>query len=415
MQDGCYWQQLHPELADTPPKQTGQAGIVAEVSLSPSGTSLVGSEEAESPSEVPAPDSQSQGESSPASPITVGSSQEGQDEQAEPQSQETEQLEEPTSAEVIASGSEAGNAQEAALDASPLAEMPSTTEYKEHPGAEQATETESSTSDAIIEIDVDEEAVPAQAEYPAKETGEAPRAPEAPWETPMRGADAITTPSPCVAPADTEKTGVKRPASLASLHDEGQRRAPPSSSVASSSEVKTEGGHPRGCPSASPTGNNVTEVPAGKAQRRSRWAANAPTVTALPPQGVDRTSDTSLSPTSPVEQATARTDAAPLPSAALRPRLQGPLAVKSKAVKPTDAKGQETEEQGLVNAIQFRLQTPAAADRGLLGLVADKPPVTAAANPQMPSVPAAGSDAQTSGSPSVLTKEINLRAADEAS
>ena len=412
LQNGCYWPQLYPELADTTPMQTVQAGVVAEVSLSLSSTSPEGSEEAESPSEVPAPDSQSPRESSPASPIIVGSSEEepnGQSEQEEPQSQDTEQEEEPTSIDPITSANEAANAQGATHDDPPLAETPRAKEHSEQPGAEQATESESSTSDAVIEIDVDEEAAPSHATHPPKGTRKSPLAQDAPCMPPRGGVCTIATPSPSGTPTDTEKTGMKRPASLASLRDEGQRRAPPSSSVASSSEVKSEGGHPRGCPSASPASDTVSDLPVGKAQRRSRWAADTPTVTALPPQGVDRTSDTSLSP----EQATTKAAEAPSSTAASRPRSQGPLAVKSKAVKPANSQSQENMGQGLANAIHSRLKTPAATARGLLGFATDQLPLAAAANPQMPSTPATGPGSQPSGSSVAVTKEINLRAAEE--
>lgn len=172
-QHGCYWQQLHPELADTPPTQATQVGIVAEVSLSPSGTSPDVSEKTVSPSEVPAPTSQSQGESSPASPISVSSSEEDQKEQEkqdESQSQDAEQPGEPTSAELIHSDSEASCAQEAAQDVSPLAESPSAQEAREQPGTEHATETESSTSDPIMDIEVDEENALSHAGSPAHAT-----------------------------------------------------------------------------------------------------------------------------------------------------------------------------------------------------------------------------------------------------
>lgn len=135
---------------------------------------------------------------------------------------------------------------------------------------------------------------------------------------------------------------MKRPASLAFLHDEGQRRAPPSSSATPFSKVESEGGHPRGCPSVSPTGDEDVDVPAGKAQRKSRWAAHVPSVTTLPPQGVDRTSDF-LQPyqsDGANKRDATRTSclppaAPPVSSTAARPKLQGPLAVKSKAGSQT--------------------------------------------------------------------------------
>ena len=204
---------------------------------------------------------------------------------------------------------------------------------------------------------------------------------------------------------------MKRPASLAFLHDEGQRRAPPSSSATPFSKVESEGGHPRGCPSVSPTGDEDVDVPAGKAQRKSRWAAHVPSVTTLPPQGVDRTSDF-LQPyqsDGANKRDATRTSclppaAPPVSSTAARPKLQGPLAVKSKAVKPASAQSQVTAEQGLANAIQSRLQAPGVAGRSLVDLAADKPPVKATANPRMPSELAADPASQPSGSTMAATR-----------
>ena len=96
-----------------------------------------------------------------------------------------------------------------------------------------------------------------------------------------------------------------------------------------------------------------------------------------------------------------------------RPKLQGPLAVKSKAVKPGSLPSHQSAKQGLVTAIQSRLQDSAPAGRSLVDLVADQPPAMATANPQMPPESHADPPSQPSGSTPAITTEINLKAVED--
>ena len=111
-----------------------------------------------------------------------------------------------------------------------------------------------------------------------------------------------------------------------------------------------------------------------------------PTVSAAPPQGVDpaaRSDDSPASPTSPAHPASKGAVETPAPQTNARPKLQGPLAVKSKAAKPAAVSQERAPEQGLIHALQSRLRTPPTPASGLLSIAAARPPATGAANPQV--------------------------------
>ena len=124
--------------------------------------------------------------------------------------------------------------------------------------------------------------------------------------------------------------------------------------------------------------------------------------------GVDPESTSSNSPTSLAEQENQGAAEAPTPQAASQPRPQGPLAVKSKAAKPAMDQQRRGPEQGLINAIHSRLQTPPAPPTGLLSIVTARPPAMGTTNPQMPST-------HTPTEAAAPTKEIYLQEVEEQS
>ena len=95
--------------------------------------------------------------------------------------------------------------------------------------------------------------------------------------------------------------------------------------------------------------------------------------------------------------------------------MQGPLAVKSKAAKPTADPQERAPEQGLIDALQSRLHTPPMPATGLLSIAAARPPTTGAANPQMPGATTEDPGARTSTKEEVTTQEIYLQEADDQS
>ena len=185
--------------------------------------------------------------------------------------------------------------------------------------------------------------------------------------------------------AEMEKTGTKRPASVASLRDEDAHPAPQDNSSAVKRDGPSgEGGYPCGRPSVS----SRAEV-----KRRNRWTQGLLVGSTSPPQGVDPPSTPSNRTTSPARQRAFDAVEASGPQSTSKPRPQGPLAVKSKAAKvakPTPSAQQGTEqpksvpEQGLLHALHARLQTPPSTSAGLLSMVPARPATTGAANPQMP-------------------------------
>ena len=88
---------------------------------------------------------------------------------------------------------------------------------------ERAEETESGTTDEVIDIEVSEEATTAQASVTAAGAGERHIPGSSPARTEPHSPSGQTTKTPQLlaeANADMEKTGTKRPASMASLQDE---------------------------------------------------------------------------------------------------------------------------------------------------------------------------------------------------
>ena len=120
-------------------------------------------------------------------------------------------------------------------------------------------------------------------------------------------------------------------------------------------------------------------------------------------------SNPSYSPTSPAEPAHPASADAPAGPAGSRPLLVGPVAVKSKAVKPAKAQKLPTAEQGLVDAIQSRLHPFPESNQSLLSVAAEGPTSTVAANPEMPPVPAEAHGVQKSADERATTTEVDLR------
>ena len=167
LQNGCYWQQLHAHPADAAhTHNTQDSAALAEISLSE--TSSDASAEPAPPTEVPEPVSPETNES-PTSPITIGSAEEEHD---GPQPNATEPSEEATPAATIASTSEVDKAQErrtgtvASPDTSAAAFV---VEQREQSEGERAEETESGTTDEVIDLDDSPEAIPA---HPARSPSE---------------------------------------------------------------------------------------------------------------------------------------------------------------------------------------------------------------------------------------------------
>ena len=169
---------------------------------------------------------------SPTSPVTIGSTEEEHDGS---QPNATEPSEEATPAATIASSSEGDKAQErrtgtvASPDTSAAAFV---VEQRGQSEGEHAEETESGTTDKVIDLDNSPEAIPA---YPAR--------------SPSAGTNA----------------------------------------AASDGNKKSNGGHPYGRPLASSSNTSPIHLPAEEKKRRNRWGSSLPAVSAAPPHGVDQT------------------------------------------------------------------------------------------------------------------------------
>ena len=74
----------------------------------------------------------------------------------------------------------------------------------------------------------------------------------------------------------------------------------------------------------------------------------------------------------------------PAPQATARPKMQVPLAVKSKAARLPAEPQERAPEQGLIDALQSQLHTPPTPATGLQSIAAARPSTTGAANPQTP-------------------------------
>ena len=266
LQNGCYWRQPleHPANA-TQLHNTQPSAALAEISLTD--TSPDESDETVPPSEAPEPTSQGQA-TEPPSPITIGSTDE---ENVGSRNNATEPSSDEEPAETIASMSEGDKTQEECVDATPTS--PSTNavtraaEQREQMEGEQAEETESGTTDEVIDLEVLGEANPehaASSPYEPKETKWAQAATQSFQQTP-------TLLPPAGATAEMEKTGTKRPASIASLQETDERQALSVNARAGTSEdLKDEGGHPCGCPPLLPAkqvGPNLTGSLSGSSAR----------------------------------------------------------------------------------------------------------------------------------------------------
>ena len=204
--------------------------------------------------------------------------------------------------------------------------------------AEEAEETESGTTDEVIELDVSNEASPAHTASPPSESARA----------------------------------------------------------VASDGLKSNGGHPRDRLLASSSTASPINLPAGEAKRRNRWVSSLPAVSTAPPEGVDPDSRSSNSPTSPADPEGRGYNRGSCPPTSSRPKLRGPLAVKSKAAKPAADRQGRAPEQGLIEAIHSRLHTPPAPATGLLSIAAARPLTKGATNPQMPATPTQDPSTHTS-------------------
>ena len=167
-----------------------------------------------------------------------------------------------------------------------------------------------------------------------------------------------------------------------------------------------EGGYPCGRPSASSAPYGTTNSSPGEVKRRNRWTQ-------------DRlVGSTAPSPSSPSNHGDFGGAAeAPVPQGTSQRRPQGPLAVKSKAAKPASDQQRGVPEQGLLNALHARLQTPSATSPGLLSMVPARPAATGAADPQMPapSTDDPGTGTHAPAGTAATTKEKYLQEEEEQS
>ena len=334
------------------------------------------------------------------------------------QNNDTEPSDEEAPIETITSMSEGDKIQDDvmnAIPASPVAiEATRAADQREQTEGERAEETESGTTDEVIDVDVCNETIPAQTSCSPNEAKVPLLAQTASYPHSRQPIPAPLPPAGVA--ADMEKTGMKRPASIASLQDEDERHAPSGSMRAAASDgPKSEGGHPCGRPSASSARDGTANLLSGEAKRRNRWTPTPLPVSTAPPQGVDPESTSSNSPTSPAEQGNQSVAEAPTPQAASQPRPQGPLAVKSKAAKPAMDQQRRGPEQGLINALHSRLQTPPAPSTGLLSIVTARPPAMGTTDPQMPAAPANNQSTHTPTEAAAPTKEIYLQGVEEQS
>ena len=189
-----------------------------------------------------------------------------------------------------------------------------------------------------------------------------------------------------------------------------------STRTAAHTDHEVESGHPCGCPPVPLVENSPVSPRIVEAKRRSRWASSPPAVSAAPPLGVDKTRRSAASPdspTSPACSASKGVDEAPAPQATARPRIQGPLAVKSKVAKPAEYPQGRVTEQGMIDAIQSRLHTQPPSDTGLLSIAAARSAATAATNPQMPVADTNDPEVHTSSKEETPAIEIFLAEADD--
>ena len=269
LQNGCYWQHPPERTDDATHSQNAQESAVrAEISLTE--TSSAESEENIPPSEVPEPASQVHATESPTSPITIGSTEE---ERVGSQKNATEPSEEASPVETIASASEENTAQEGRTVATPTSPATKTaakaTEQRELTEGEQAEETESSTTDEVIDLDDSTEAIPAHTASSSNETKVM-----APAQTAQHSLRRM--PATWEATTTRDTAGKKRPASTAPCEDaEDQWDPSESARTAANAGLESTGGHPCGRPLASPSKASTISIPTGEAKRRNRWVSSS--------------------------------------------------------------------------------------------------------------------------------------------
>ena len=419
LQNGCYGQPT-PERVDSAActQNTQESAACAEVSLTE--TSSAESEETSPPSEIPEPASQGQATESPTSPIMIGSTEE---EQVGSETNAAEASEEPSAAaspiETVASASDNDAAQ--AKRTAPTMTSPAATsaakaaERRDLTEGAQAGETESSTTDEILDLEASTEAFQTHTASSSNDPNTMMASQTAPHDQPP--------PRPLPAGRETavikEADETKPPVSpVPPGCTEGRRDTSVRARTTGKAQLEGNSGHPCDCPSVPPAKASSTNLPLGEEKRRNRWATSSPTVSVAPPQGVDpaaRSDDSPASPTSPAHPGSKGAVEAPAPQATARPTPQGPLAVKSKAAKPAAVSQERAPEQGLLDALQSRLHTPPTPATGLLSIAAARPPTTGAANPQMPAATTEDPGTRTSTKEEVATQEIYLQEADDQS
>ena len=257
MQNGCYWQHP-PERVDsaTCTQNTQESAAYAEVSLTE--TSSAESEKISPPSEVPEPASQGQATESPTSPIMIGSTDE---EQVGSETNAAEPSEEMSPIETIASASEEDTAQEERTAPTPTSPATNSaakaTEQRESPEGAQAEETESSTTDEIIDLEASIDATQAHTASSSNGTKAMATAQAAqPAQQPLRQMPAVGEVT-----VRKDKAGKKRPASTPPLENAEDRCDP---SLTSRAMVVTRVAAPLGllpkrAPPTSPRGGEETQ------------------------------------------------------------------------------------------------------------------------------------------------------------
>ena len=255
LQKGCYWQRLlvrNDDALQTP--NPPASSVQAEVSLTE--TSSVEGEENISPSELPEPASQDRETESPTSPIAIGSTEE---EQAGSQKNVTEPSASASPVETIVSASDEATTKERRPSATPTSpatkETDRTQEQRQPTDGEQAEETESGTTDEVIDLDDSTEAIPAQTASSSQDTKVLVPAP--PAQLSLR-----RLPTVCEAAASRHQAGKKRPAPTPPL-DEAEDQGNPSESpsTTTNTDVGGEGGHPCGRPLVPPSKDTTINPP----------------------------------------------------------------------------------------------------------------------------------------------------------
>ena len=301
LQNGCYWRPRPTgQVYTTEPHNRQASGTLAEVSLTD--TSSEGSGRDTSPSEVPVPEGRCQETTSPTSPIAVGSSDEVDNCS---QDNDTEPSEEDPQVATITSMSEGDDNLDGApteiLENRAATNAARATRQNVQSEGERAEETESGTTDEVIDIEVCGETTAAQAPVTAAGAGERHTSSPAGNEPHSPSRQTTTTPQlPAEASTDMAKTGTKRPASMASLQDEDAHPAPQVNSTALNRDGPSgEGGYPSGRPSASSAVSGTDNSFTGDVKRRNRWTQGLLVGSTAPPQGVDPASTPSNGPSSP--------------------------------------------------------------------------------------------------------------------